>query len=66
MQTFIDRYIEQGRQLGSATLLLDMIEHRFGQPGEAVREQVMSADPDTLREWSKRIFDADSVDALLH
>lgn len=56
MQTFIDRYIEQGREqgrrLGSAGLLPGLIEQRLGQPDETVREHIMSAEPDTLLDWS--------------
>lgn len=70
MQTFIDRYIEQGvekgRQQGGATVLLHLIERKFGPPSESVRTRIASADPETLLAWSERILTADSVDAVLH
>lgn len=78
MQTFIDRYIEQGRQEGrqegwqqgrqegEAAVLLRQIERKFGVPSQAVRERIASADADTLLQWSERILTVDSVEALLH
>jgi len=52
MQTFIDRYIEQGRQEGEAALLLCLIEDKFGPPSEAMRQRIAAADTDTLLRWS--------------
>jgi hypothetical protein len=74
MQTFIDRYIEQGRQAGrqegrqegGAAILLRLIDRKFGPPSEPVRARISSADPDTLLRWSDRILTADSLDAVLH
>ena len=70
MQTFIDRYIEQGRQEGrqegEATVLLRQIERKFGAPSETVRRRVADADADTLLRWSERILNADSLEAVLH
>jgi hypothetical protein len=43
MQTFIDRYIEQGRQEGGAALLLRQIERKFGAPSAAMRERISNA-----------------------
>ena len=66
MQTFIDRYIEQGRQEGEAAVLLRLIERKFGAPGETVRRRIADADADTLLRWSERILTADSLEAVLH
>lgn len=90
MQTFIDRYIEQGRQQGwqtgrqegwqegreegwqegrqegGASVLLRLIERKFGPPSESVRARIASADPETLLSWTDRILTADSLDAVLH
>ncbi len=70
MQTFIDRYIEQGRQEGrqegEAIVLLRLIERKFGPPSEAIRRRIADADSDTLLRWSERILSADTLDALLH
>ena len=74
MQTFIDRYIEQGRQQGwqtgrqegVANVLLRQIERKFGPPSESVRQRIACADPETLLSWSERILTADTVEAVLH
>jgi hypothetical protein len=66
MQTFIDRYIDQGQRLGEATAVLRLIERKFGPPSDSVRERVLAADSDTLLEWLDRILVAESVDAVLH
>jgi predicted transposase/invertase (TIGR01784 family) len=77
MQTFIDRYIEQGReqgraqgidlgrQQGEAAMLLRLLEQRFGRPGDAVRERIEAADAETLLDWFERALTADSIDAAL-
>jgi hypothetical protein len=77
MQTFIDRYIEQGRlqglqqgieqgrHQGEAAVLLRQIERKFGPPMESVRQRVEDADTETLLRWSERILTADSLDAVL-
>ncbi len=78
MQTFIDRYIEQGReqghaqgfdqgrQHGEAAVLLRQIERKFGPPSEAIAQRIRCADADTLLDWSERILSASSVDAVVH
>ncbi len=66
MQTFLDRYIEQGKQQGGAAVLLRLVERKFGPPSESVRERIASADPETLLAGSERILTADDVEAVLH
>ena len=71
MQTFIDRYIEEGRQKGRqegrqegrATVILRLIERKFGPPSESVRRQIAAADPETVLAWSERIISARRADA---
>jgi len=46
--------------------LLSIIEHKLGPPSESVRQRVEEADPQTLMEWSRRIVDSESLDAVLH
>jgi flagellar biosynthesis/type III secretory pathway protein FliH len=73
MQTFIDRYLEQGRQQGwqegrqegGANIFLRLIERKFGPPSDAVHARIASADAETLLSWSERILTADSLDAVL-
>jgi predicted transposase/invertase (TIGR01784 family) len=66
MQTFIDRYIEQGEQQGEVKVLVRLIERKFGPPSESVRQRISGADPETLLRWSERVLTAESVDAVLH
>ncbi|EGV30435.1 conserved hypothetical cytosolic protein [Thiorhodococcus drewsii AZ1] len=65
-QIGIEKGIEQGKQLGSAVILLRLIERRFGPPSEAIRERIAQADPDTLLHWSERILDAQGLDEVWH
>ncbi len=72
MQTFIDRYLEQGREQGleqgidlgrkqgEAAMLLRLIERRFGRPSDVVRSRIQAADAETLLDWSERLT-ADSM-----
>jgi hypothetical protein len=78
METFIDRYIAQGKQLGEqlgeqrgeqrgeAKMLLRQIERKFGPPSEPIRTRITQADSETLLEWSDRILEASSLDEVLH
>jgi predicted transposase/invertase (TIGR01784 family) len=66
MQTFIERYIEQGEQRGSAAVLLRLIERKFGSPSETVCHRITEADSATLLEWSERILEAQTLDEVLH
>jgi hypothetical protein len=70
METFIDRYIAQGEELGEqrgeAKMLLRQIERKFGPPSETVRHRITEADSETLLAWSERILDARSLDEVLH
>ncbi len=78
MQTFIDRYIEEGErrgrlegklegvQLGEATILLRQIELKFGAISEQDRRRIESAEAETLLKWSERVLTAESLDQLFH
>lgn len=48
------------------SVLLRLIERRFGPPDDRVRERIEQADPETLLRWSERILDAGSLDEVLH
>jgi hypothetical protein len=62
MPTLAEQWVQEGR----AKLLLDQIEYKFGPPTDDIRQRVEEADTDTLREWSKRILSAETLDAILH
>jgi hypothetical protein len=53
-------------QEGQAKMLLRQISRKFGPPSDELRQRIAAADEDTLLEWSERILDAESLDAVLH
>jgi len=55
---------KEGRKEGEATVLLRLIELKFGPPDAAMRKRVESADAETLLRWSERILTAASLDEL--
>jgi hypothetical protein len=56
---------EEGRQQGEALVLLRLITLKFGPPSLAVREQIATADAETLLRWSERILAAQTLDEVL-
>ena len=70
MQTFIDKYMEQGKeqglQQGEATVLLSQMEHKFGTVPDNLRERIEKADAETLLDWSKRILTAETPEDVVH
>jgi hypothetical protein len=57
---------EQWEQQGEAKVLLRLIQRKFGPPTDSVRQRIEEADAETLLEWSERILNAESLDAVLH
>ena len=57
--------LEAGRQQGEALVLLRLITLKFGPPSEPVREQIATADSETLLRWSERILTAQTLDEVL-
>jgi hypothetical protein len=53
---------QEGRQEGEATMLLRLLERRFGALSASVTERVRSADTALLEEWGMRILDAERLD----
>ena len=57
--------IEKGRQEGEATVLLRLIEHKFGTSAVgACRTRIEAADAETLLRWSERILTAERAEEL--
>ena len=68
MQTFIDKYINQGLQQGlhqMAKIFLRQMEIRFGGIPQRAEEKVRQADMKRIEEWSIRLLKADSVEDVL-
>jgi len=72
MQTFIDKYIEQGKREGKlegkregqADMLLRLFKARYGDIPSWVRGKVVKADPDMLNEWSEQLFSAQRIEDI--
>lgn len=54
----------EGRAEGEATMLLQLLETRFGVLPAAVTARVRSADADTLLRWSARLLSAPTLEAV--
>ncbi len=77
METFIDRYFEQGvqqgiqqgiqqglqqgLQQGTCEVLSKLLHRRFGELPGWARERLIAADQATLDAWAEEIFDASSI-----
>ena len=61
----IGRGIQQGRQEGEASLLLRLMERRFGSMDEATRYRLQTADAETLLRWGDRLLSAASAAEVL-
>jgi hypothetical protein len=80
MTRFAERFLEKGREegleqgleqgvkkgirQGEAQMLLRQLSLRFGDLPQNAREQVESADADTLLRWSERILTASTLDEV--
>jgi len=72
MTRFAERFMEKGREegvkkgirQGEAQMLLRQLSLRFGDLPQSVREQVESADADTLLRWSERILTATTLNEV--
>lgn len=73
MQTFIDRYIEQGRQQGlfvgrqeeRQALLLRLLTRKFDRITPSQRQRIEQADGETLLRWSEQVLFAATVEEAL-
>lgn len=50
MSTFAERFIQQGRREEDARILIRLLQHKFGDLPETVRQRIEAADADTLLE----------------
>ncbi len=66
MQTFIDKYRQEGRQEHGAAILYRLMQRKFGEvPGEA-KQRLEQADAETLLDWSERILTAEKPEDVFH
>ena len=56
--------LQTGRQEGERTILLRLLERRFGPLPDWVRARLNAAEPVLLEEWGLRLLDASSLEAV--
>ena len=56
---------QEGFQKGEATLLVRLLQKRFGALSQDVRQRLEHAEIAQLESWGERLLDADSLEALL-
>jgi len=66
MNSFSQRFREEGRQQGEVLALMRVMHHRFGDIPEPARRRIESADAETLLEWLDRALVAASIDEVIH
>jgi hypothetical protein len=55
---------QQGVQKGEASLLLRLLERKFGPLDPAIRERVMAADVETLSRWGDNLLTANTLEQV--
>lgn len=55
---------EKGRVEGEATLLLRLLERRFGPLPTGMRQRIAAADAETLLVYGERVLDVKSLDEV--
>lgn len=56
--------LEKGKQEGQYELLKMLLEQKFGLTIEKYLQQLNDADVGTLRQWSKRLFTAKTLEEV--
>ena len=59
------QWLQEGRQEGEATLLMRVLERRFGALPDWAKERIATADSVAIEEWGLRVLDAESLDDVL-
>jgi len=60
-----EEWEQQGMQKGEATLLLRLMERRFGSVDGAIHHSLHNADAETLLRWGDRLLNATSAEEVL-
>jgi hypothetical protein len=66
MQQGMQQGKEQGVLQGEITMLLRLIESKFGKPNKNVKQRIEQADSQTLLQWSERILHAKVLEDIWH
>jgi hypothetical protein len=54
----------EGRAEGEATILVRLLERRFGAVPVAVRQRIFAADVGAIEAWAERVFDAPDLQSV--
>jgi hypothetical protein len=54
----------QGEIRGEATMLLELLDHRFGPPDDVLVARIRAAKPPQLRLWAKRVLSAQRIEEV--
>ena len=57
---------QHGMQQGESTMLVRLMERKFGQVNEEVKQKIEAADSDTLLEWGEKILNASTIEDVFH
>lgn len=60
----LEEGIQQGLQQGQSTLLKTLLESKFGTLTEPYQQRLNKANVNTLCQWGKRIFSAQTLDEV--
>ena len=58
--------LQHGMQQGESTMLFRLLERKFGQVSEEVKQKIEAADSGTLLEWGEKILSASTIDDVFH
>ena len=61
---FARKYVNEGRQEGSAAILVRLLTKRFGALSEATLARVGAASPEDLERWALALLDAPNLEAV--
>jgi flagellar biosynthesis/type III secretory pathway protein FliH len=66
----IEQGMEQGMQLGThrgeITVLVRLLERKFGRLPETLRPRIEAADEQSLLAWSERVLSATTLEDVFH
>ncbi|GAB4365266.1 MAG: hypothetical protein Kow0060_22620 [Methylohalobius crimeensis] len=64
-ERFIEQGIQQSMQQGEARILIRLLQRKFGDLPEDIRQRIEAADVDTLLVWSDRVLTARNLEEVV-
>lgn len=64
LQEGLEQGLEKGRAQGSASILLRLLNRRFGPLAADVTRRLSQATPEQLEVWAERVLDAGTIDEV--